>query len=64
LLKPVWELNAVTRPSMGSFDNLRSNFDLVVPIKSKLDGLFDFISQNASYLQGLTGWATNMNLDD
>ena len=52
---PVWDLNAVTRPSVDSFEGLRSNFDLVVPLKSKLDALHDFISQNAANLHGLVG---------
>ncbi|MFO0116228.1 MAG: hypothetical protein ACK521_00920, partial [bacterium] len=57
LLKPVWGLNAITRPSISSFDDMRSNFDLIVPIKSKLDAIYDFITSNASYLNGLTNQA-------
>jgi hypothetical protein len=57
LLKPVWDLKAITRPSNSSFDDMRSNFDLIVPLKSKLDALHDFITSNASNLNGLTGQA-------
>lgn len=63
LLKPVWDLHAVTRPSKDSFDGLRSNFDLVVPIKQRLDALFDFISQNTSYLHGIASQESNVSLE-
>lgn len=59
LLSPVWEMNAVTRPSLGSMKDLKSNFDLVIPLRQRLEALRDFIKNNFSYLHGTSGLISN-----
>ena len=59
LLSPVWDMNAVARPQYGSNKDLKSNFDLVIPLRARLEALQEFIKSNFSYLHGFSGLLNN-----
>ena len=39
--------------------DLKSNFDLVIPLRQRLEALQDFIKSNFSYLHGTSGLISN-----
>ena len=55
VLRPVWELHAINRPSLRKMSDLRSNYDLFVPLKSRLESMLQLVQNNFANLHGLSG---------
>lgn len=54
LLRPIWNLPIVSRPSLKSLKGIKSNIDLFVPLDAKIEALQSFIIDNKVHLYGFS----------